>query len=184
MGKIIGISGKIGSGKDTLADFIIAELDRQGKKHDRIYFASKLKEIHGVLTGNPAITQEQKNMFMEDFGFSAGEGLQKMGDGLRESYHPDVWVISTFRNINPALITLVTDVRYPNEANIVKDKGGVLIRLNGDPAKVRATSTRDINHTSETKLDDYKGWDIVYENNKGIDDLENFAKKLVEDFCL
>lgn len=65
---------------------------------------------------------------------------------------------------------VITDVRFPNEAQAIKDKGGILIRLNrglGDTG----------NHASETALDNYDGFDVVIANNGTIDDL---IKKLVK----
>lgn len=177
---IIGISGKIGSGKDTFADFLIELL--QNKEVERRFFASKLKEIHGVLTGKPGYTQEEKNEMLEEYGFTVGEGLQKIGDGLRELYHPMVWVKSCFKGLEPWVIAVVTDVRYPNETDYIKEQGGILIRLNGDPAKVNENSKRDRNHSSEIALDDYKGFDAVYENVGTLEDLKHFAKEIVEKF--
>jgi hypothetical protein len=183
MGKIIGIAGKIGSGKDTLADFIIKELELQNKKTERRFFANLLKEMHKQLTGFGGWTQEEKNVYLDEVGFTVGEGLQKIGDGLRQLYHPLIWIISALRNLPDDAVTIVTDVRYPNEVDYIKQAGGAVIRLEGDPAKIRENSKRDLNHSSEIALDDYRDWDVLYENNKGFTELENFAKKIVKVFC-
>jgi hypothetical protein len=94
-----------------------------------------------------------------------------------------IWIISALRNLPDDAVTIVTDVRYPNEVDYIKQAGGAVIRLEGDPAKIRENSKRDLNHSSEIALDDYRDWDVLYENNKGLTELENFAKKIVKVFC-
>lgn len=181
MKKIIGISGRIGSGKDTLADFMIKELSNF--KVERRYFANKIKEFHKELTGIGGYTQEEKNLYLEDFGFTVGEGLQKIGEGLRQAYHKSIWVNSVLTGADKDAYIFLTDIRYPNEADYIKGVDGLLIRLEGDPADVRKNSKRDLTHASETSLDDYKDFDIIYDNNKGLDELELFAKRIVNNFC-
>ena len=63
-----------------------------------------------------------------------------------------------------------------NEADAVSRYGGTLVRLVGDPGKVRANSTRDLNHISETALDNYQGFDLTYENTQGMVALGDFAE--------
>ena len=67
-------------------------------------------------------------------------------------------------------------MRFPNEADAVKSRKGLLVRIEGDPAKVRAKSTRDTSHISETALDNYSGFDYTYKNDKTLAELEEFAK--------
>jgi hypothetical protein len=62
--------------------------------------------------------------------------------------------------------------------------GGYLIRLNGDPLNIRANENRDLNHQSETDLDNYKGFDFVFENESPIEKLDNFIKKLDKELFL
>lgn len=68
---------------------------------------------------------------------------------------------------------IITDVRYPNEAKAIKDRGGILIRIN------RNTGFND-NHISETALDNYDGWDYIIDNNGTLTDLFNQVKEIYE----
>lgn len=180
---LIIISGKIGSGKSTLSEMIEKHLHNKDIAVSQRFFASRVKKIHEVLTGHAGYTQENKNLYLDEYGFTVGVGLQKIGDGLRELYHPDVWIISTLTNLIPHTVTIINDCRYPNEAKKAKEQGGIVIRLNGDPAKVRENSLRDLNHSSEIALDTYEKFDIVFDNVHGLDELDNFAKKIVAEFC-
>ena len=62
--------------------------------------------------------------------------------------------------------------------------GGIIIRLNGDPLNSKAGDDRNMQHQSEIDLDDYEGFDYVYENIPPIENLRNFvqliAKKVFE----
>lgn len=65
---------------------------------------------------------------------------------------------------------VITDVRFPNEANSIKEKGGVNIRVNRPNMFDAAIKSTKIEHESETALDYYK-FDYVIENNGTIEDL-------------
>lgn len=111
------------------------------------------------------------------------EILQLIGTECgREIIHPNLWVNSLFseyKNINPGptreLIYpnwIITDTRFPNEAKAIKDRGGILIRVNRGPL---APAT----HPSETSLDDYNGFDFIIENNGTIDQLINKVEEIM-----
>ena len=92
---------------------------------------------------------------------SVRDFLQKLGtDSLRNNLHPNVWVnalMSDYRPIEynddeqPRLPNwIITDCRFPNEAQAVKDKGGLVIRIDRPGIK-------PINdHPSEIALDNWK----------------------------
>lgn len=60
---------------------------------------------------------------------------------------------------------IITDVRFPEEARVIQDMGGKLIRV--DRPQIQSNDT----HTSETALDDFKGWDVYIRNTHGIEEL-------------
>ena len=90
----------------------------------------------------------------------------------RQIIHPNIWVLSTFRQFNENSNWIITDVRFPNEANAIKDRGGVLIRVN------RPTIKSDDYHLSETALDDYEDFDYII-TNESLEDLQ----QNIEDIC-
>lgn len=175
---IIGISGKIGSGKDTAAKLIAATLKSKGFYYVvRSPFAGTLKNVVRVITGvNMSMdhdsadiymggvhdyTQEQKEINVN--GFTVGQLLQLVGVGLRNSVHENIWVDATINKINrefndlhlvnTTAVFIIPDVRFPNEFEALREAGAILIRMEGDPGGVRKNSTRDLNHISEIALD-------------------------------
>lgn len=187
---VIGISGKIGSGKDAFAELFITHVKyTYGVLFENKKFAYNLKKIVSILTGVPiedVFSREGKMKYLEDWGMTIGEIQQKLGtEAVRNNIHNDAWVLSLFGTYKPDEdCWIVTDVRFKNEAEIVKKMGGILIRLNGDPLNSKAGDDRNMTHQSEIDLDDYEGFDYVYENIPPIENLRNFvtliAKKVFE----
>ena len=179
MVRLIGISGLMGSGKDQFAEYI------RDNAYDYFVikkFGGKLKEICGLLLGvDQSVFEDQEykkqSLGPEWGGMTVRDMLQVVGtECMRDTLHPDVWV--------NALITefetdkgepgswdcphwLVTDVRFPNEANRIKENGGIVIRIN------RKGVVRT-DHPSETALDHYP-FDYYVENNGSLDDLKKKA---------
>jgi hypothetical protein len=109
------------------------------------------------------ITEVMKPMTVRDF-------LQKLGtDALRNGLHPNVWVNALMVDYDKECNWIITDTRFQNEAIAIKNKGGIIIR-------VERPGIKPINdHPSETELD---GWNFDYKI-QNIDDI--FAlKQIVE----
>ncbi len=166
---LIGISGKKESGKDTLAALI---QDKSEYPWENRKFAYALKEIVGVLVGispSDLDSPEIKTFLCPLFGgrYTYRELLQGIGTDLfREQFHPDVWVDALMRHFE-GQYWIISDVRFPNEALAIKQRGGLLIRVE------RPKSTEDA-HPSETALDDYP-FDYTIKNDGDLIDFEQTA---------
>lgn len=68
-----------------------------------------------------------------------------------------------------------TDTRFPNEAKAIKEKGGILIRVN------RNTKNLENLHPSETALDNYQDWDYVIDNNGTIEELISKVQTVLDE---
>lgn len=208
--KLIGISGKIGSGKDTFAEIVrlltsmpyltnetiahylsnpnpnVMKTDWNIKK-----FAGKLKEVATILTGIPTYKfedQDFKKTYLPDEWnmwhpnqdrpepMTVREFLQKLGtEAMRNGLHTNTWVNATFATFNSMSKWLITDVRFPNEAAAVIEKGGILVRIE------RGSDTGD--HPSETALDNYD-FNIVIENKGDLLELIQKARVFCEEYKL
>jgi len=114
---------------------------------------------HNPLNNIPIFEDVHFNRLM-----SVRDFLQKLGtDALRTGLHTNVWVNALMADYK--LIEygddeqghypnwIITDVRFPNEAKAIKDKGGIIIRVDRPGIK-------PINdHPSEIGLDN---WDFDY----------------------
>jgi hypothetical protein len=180
MQKIIALSGKIKSGKDTVADII------QQNTHNRFVikkFAERLKRVVSTLTETPLemnFTQEGKNILVSEIGLTIGQLQQKVGEGLRNVVDNDIWIKLLFTDTDER-DWLITDLRYKGESHFLKSKGAILIRINPSYPGYSATNgTRDPNHSSEIDLDDYTGWDYVIENSGSLEELESKVSEVLK----
>lgn len=178
---IIGISGKAESGKDTVAKMLeilyanpnISYEDFANKRYRNfadiqvVHFADILKETVQVLfvIGEwETNTQEGKRTTVDWIGKTVRELLQEVGQGLRDAIDPDIWVKALFANTEDWANIIIADVRYPNELEAIKERGGILIRIDRKGAGAG-------NHSSETALDNYNDWDFHIGNNGSMEDL-------------
>ena len=161
--QLIGISGKLGSGKTTLCHYIREKAPQFEKKS----FAENLRRIVSTLVNvdveaTRSITD--KNVRLEKWGFSIGELLQLVGTEVVRSIHPDAWILSLFEyHDEETSYWILDDVRFRNEADAIRSYGGVLIRLNGDPGECVhiLSQSRNTSHASEVALDDYEHFDVI-----------------------
>lgn len=164
---LVGLSGKIGSGKTTLADLLIAAAGGDGVCCN---FADALKREVANEFGVPlgrCYAQEEKNRAISDtIPLTIGEALQNVG-AQRRAEVPSYWLDRLGESVAEldARLVIVGDVRHTNEAEWVRERGGLLVRLNGDPGGVRAASKRDLQHRSETELDAYQHFDVTFDTN-------------------
>lgn len=115
---------------------------------------------HNPLNNIPVFGDVQFNSLM-----SVRDFLQKLGtDALRNGLHPNVWVNALMADYTSVWTTdegahdpvqeipnwIITDTRFVNEAQAIKDKGGIIIRIDRPGMK-------PINdHPSEVGLDNWK----------------------------
>lgn len=166
-------------------------------------FAGKLKEIASLLTGIPVEKfedQEFKKTYLgpewsylePNFGshkfvdkaMTVREFLQKLGtEAIRTGLHSNAWVNALFSDYkikhNEYPNWLITDTRFPNEAQAIKDRGGIVIRVNR--MKTASLEDKGILHPSETSLDDWT-FDHVINNNGTIEELAGKVKSFLTEF--
>lgn len=176
--KLIGLVGKLQSGKSTAAEMIMDKYctDNPAVK---LSFANFLKEmIHDA----GLCTEEELWGTKTDFSRLM---LQKIGtEIIRKQIDPDFWVkkmreeIDTFQKNNPDnLVIVIDDVRFQNEANLIKEYNGTLIRI----VRSSLEQNREENkHLSETEQDEIKV-DYFTFNDASLKDLRSEIFKIVEE---
>jgi hypothetical protein len=134
--------------------------------------------------------------------------LQELGTNVLRNWIPNIHINATFSKWKPipvregrehyaghAITTgsieermpkwIITDMRFPNEVEVVKQRGGIVIRIwRGKDENLGMGVPPIHEHPSETALDDYQDWDAVIDNNGSIEDLYNQAIKIVKQFKL
>jgi len=88
--------------------------------------------------------------------------LQVMGTDIFRTIYGDVWVDACLRNTveDGADLAVITDCRFPNEVKGVQAAGGKVMRF------LRAPFADGDQHASETALDNYVGFDHVFDNRE------------------
>lgn len=173
---IIGLSGYSRSGKNSAAEALVQYGWRQAG------FADKLREfllaVDPVIPGPYGTGNLRLSRLIKDVGWEYAKDhypevralLQRTGtDAGRKLLGSNVWVDALFRDEVSAPALVITDVRFPNEAQQVADRGGVTIRIERPgvgPARDRMGRV----HESETALDDWV-FDHTLANDGSVRDL-------------
>jgi dephospho-CoA kinase len=156
---IIGIAGKKFNGKDTTASYLI-----NNHKYEKIAFADALKEACKCIFG---FTDEQlygnkKEDIDEYWNIEPRKIFQYVGTDLFRNQLKEImpfidhniWVhvvkkkILDRLKIDPECKIVITDVRFENEVDMVKELGGCIIRVSRDSVNIK----NDI-HESEQQID-------------------------------
>lgn len=176
---IIGLCGYARAGKDEAAKALV-EIG-----FERVAFADKLRDFLYVL--NPLVSGTTEMPVWLDYvidrygwdgyketpwGQNIRELLQRLGTECgRELIGDNVWVDAALNKCSPFDNYVVTDCRFPNEAQAIKDRGGVIVRIKR-PGVGPANS-----HASETSLDDWP-FDAYVNNDSTIDQLHRMMYEL------
>jgi hypothetical protein len=166
----VAFSGKARSGKDTAVSFAINHmLDNHDIHSYELRFAEALYKI-----------TDQIQEILQMPNCKDPKLLQFIGEGLRQHYGETIFVnivekkyqrIMNKEENNPEKTNIfVSDLRYKEEANMLRKNGFIIIRID----RWNRPIDRDPYHKSETDLDDYH-FDYTI-NNDGT--LAEFKKKL------
>lgn len=178
---LIGISGAAGAGKDTLASHLAPF------GYVRVAFADPLRDM--ALAIDPVVWVCRNDywvtMYLADLvaldGWDKAKKLpgvrrflQRLGtEGVRNFLGDDTWVRLAEERIADLgdVPVVITDVRYPNEVDLVRRLGGLWVWVN------RPDAAAVPRHASETSLDPADA-DVVVHNTAGPERLEELAPGL------
>lgn len=170
--QIIGLMGYAQVGKDTAAATLVAD------GYERIAFADALRDMlyalnpsvpFGDLDRMGSIIPEgwtTVSWLVDHNGWDAAKQnpevrrlLQRLGtEAGRQVLGQDIWVRTAMQKAKPGGKYIITDVRFPNEADAIRAAGGQLVRI------MRPGYGPVNNHPSETALDDVEA-DYTIVNN-------------------
>ena len=137
---IIGVTGLIGSGKDTIADYLCTF---HGFK--RVSFAASLKDavaavfgwnreyLEGSTKASRAWREQKDEWWSNRLGMEITPRwvLQYWGTEVcRNGFHNDIWVASVENKLRQTDENIViTDCRFSNEIKSIKEIGGITMRV-------------------------------------------------------
>ena len=140
---LIGIAGRARSGKDTVANFIIAAIGGY-----RYSFADPIRAMLaplGVDMSDP-YWQARKEDIIPALGVSPRRMMQTLGtEWGRNLISPDLWLVLAHQRLlrnGPGMV--ISDVRFENEAAWIRKHGGRIIHVvRPDTKAVEAHASED-----------------------------------------
>ncbi|MCF3119702.1 hypothetical protein IPZ68_08260 [Streptomyces arenae] len=180
--------GRAGSGKDTAAARLVSR-----HQFVRVAFADPLRET--ALGLDPIVGSEPTGLgalpirlsdVVRRQGWDAAKifpevrrTLQRLGEAVRQ-YDPEFWLRLALAKTDTAdhwnVPVVITDVRHVNEAEALRKRGFVLVRVER-PGKHGPAGRAEREHISETALHGYSA-DAVLTNGGTVDELHQAADGL------
>lgn len=168
---LIGITGRAGSGKDTAADYLC-----------RTHFFTKqscagpLKSALSTMGFPEPADRAKKEEKIEGFDFTWREAAQKLGTEFGRALDEDIWVKILRRQLEAVqgleedtgmqARYVISDIRFENEAAMIRELGGAIIHLSGRAVDLGTNS----GHASEAGIAfDARDWMI--DNSQTLSDL-------------
>jgi len=138
---LVGIVGFAGSGKDTIGQYLIDQ-----HKFQKDSYAKPLKDavatifnwpremLEGDSISSRSWREQVDPFWSEVLGREVTPRwiLQNIGTELFRKYlHPDLWVMSMKHRLQQKINEniVITDCRFPNEIQLLRDFGGSIIRV-------------------------------------------------------
>lgn len=154
---VIGLVGCAGSGKSTVAQYLV---ERCGFRQES--FAKALKDCAAAIFGwdrrrlegetpGDRVWRESVDQWwsarLNITNLTPRWVLQHIGTELmRNEFHDEIWISSLQRRLHSTDgNVVVSDVRFPNEAEAIRSAGGILVRI-------ERRGTVACGHVTETAL--------------------------------
>lgn len=173
---IIGVCGLIGSGKDTIADYLqnIHQFRRESFAHTlKDAVASVFGWDRELLEGRTRESREWREQVdlwwsdrLEIPNLTPRYVLQYWGTEVcRRGFHDDIWIASLENKLRKTHDDIViSDCRFPNEIKAIKEAGGIVIRVVRGPEPEWFELAKNVNtgessflwRLAKNKLDEYK----------------------------
>jgi phosphomevalonate kinase len=155
--RIIGISGKLGCGKDYIStNVVVPILEKHHQRYLGLNLADQIKI--NVMTKNHI---EYKDVY-EKKTESSRQLLQTEGTEIGRAFDKNIWInyldnwmkVFSARGISTFI---VTDVRFQNEVEYVKNAGGILVRIIAPKRNhQRLMQEADGNESAYTKISTHR----------------------------
>lgn len=166
---ILGLGHRARHGKDTVARAIVSYCAQRGVYAKQYGFADALKAHCRVAFG-----MREKDAPL----------LQMVGTDLYRRTDPNIWVrvlLDTIAEQEPD-VAIITDVRFPNEAEAIRAKGGAVVKVErrNEDGSLWVAGDRNPNHPSEIALANYPFDEHLWVYNGEVDTLKQIGTDVFE----
>jgi hypothetical protein len=167
----VGLAGVARSGKDSVGAVLV------GEGFVKRSFAAPMRQALAIMNGQVETVDGFMPLMDALYRFGGWEGLkehapsvrvllQRLGTGVgRELWGEDFWVDLAFRDLKFSEDYVFTDVRFPNEVEAIRGRGGVVWNV------VRPGVGVANGHVSESALAGFV-FDETIVNDGSLEDLE------------
>jgi hypothetical protein len=202
---IIGVCGFIGSGKDTVADYLV-----NFHEFRRESFASTLKDAVSAVFGWDRTMIEGRTKEAREWREQVDPWwaerlamptltprwvLQYWGTEVcRRGFHNDIWIASLENKLrNSKDDVVISDCRFPNEIKSIKNAGGKIVWVKRGELPIWYNTAIEANRGNNVAINDLKmnkvhasetawvgtNFDIEIDNNGTIEELYAQLKTLI-----
>lgn len=174
--RVIALCGAAGCGKDTAGHHL-----KNHHGYGLLKFAGPLKAGLCAMFGwlpEQLENGEWRERELPSIGKSPRQLMQTLGtDWGRNLVHPDLWMLLARQRIEQARAmglsgVVFTDCRFANEAQLVKDMGGLVIRV------VRGSAKPIASHVSESSMPSHLV-DVIVQNDDTLESLYAAVRSVV-----
>lgn len=179
--KVIAFTGKKGHGKSTASAEAVKHLTELGYKTVRINFKDALtRTMRACLPNTLSLIGQVYNLDVDGLFEHKPEIMrslmQEVGTEIYRGLDDNWWVnqyLETVAKLEEGTIVITDDVRFVNEAQIVEQFGGMIVRIN----RLDYEDSSNTGHVSEIEMDKIEPHARISDKNK--EDLEKSVRTLI-----
>ncbi len=182
--KIIGLGHYSRTGKDSLANALLASIHEYDSYHmtKKISFAWKLKQIAFDLYAWDGMREPEfyetkegepyRDIVLPTIGKTPVQVWVDLGTpAVRQQVYDRTWIDFVLKTNHRVSTLVIPDVRFPNEIEAVREAGGTLIKVVRPGYGPRPT-------VADRALVGYDGWDYVVGSSGEMDELRSWGSRL------
>lgn len=174
---LIGIAGPAQSGKSTLAGEFRRLVEFRGQKCREQPFSGPLKRMLASIGVDTLDLSKNVPVAFLDGSVTPRIMMQTLGTEWGRSLLPDLWLKVWQHELDDsAHAVIVPDVRFDNEAELIRSLGGTIVHVQRKPtADMLAVPA----HASEAGITRVNG-DIIFRNDRGIEKMAKLAASILD----
>ena len=173
--RIINISGKAESGKDSVYEYI---KKKYGDMVCHMLFAKHIKQYAKDYFNWDGKEETKPRQLLQSIGTDIIRDQMNDPNFHTRRLIEDIKVLSNYFDI-----FVITDCRFPNEVHLVKkefNEDVFSIRIDR-PNHVSKLNEKQLKHKSETALDNFLEFDYKIQNNSSLQSFYNKVDMVMED---
>lgn len=170
MSKLLGLNGKMGVGKSEALK-TLNEISEA--KVVNVKFAQPIYDIQEYIYNRIQAAYSRPETFIKDRKLLQWIGTEWGRNSISSNLWVDLWAAEVKRNLDLGYLVVCDDVRFDNEAEVIKNLGGKILQITSTRTDERIDTRSGLtNHASEAGIGN-KYVDMLVENNSSLIDYKN-----------